>query len=139
MITRDKVKSIREKLMKAFESIGEEENVTIIFGSNIKFTDAEINTNIKVRTNQLTEVSDDNNSNMCKQVGFECNVIGMEFKDNGYTYKIVDIRKRNRKYPVIVKRSDDKLYKYSVSSATKLLGGKSEIKRKSRLNTLLIK
>ena len=40
------------------------------------------------------------------------NIIGFEFNHNGRVHKVVKVRNRKMKYPVVVERDDGKLYRF---------------------------
>ncbi len=74
---------------------------------------------------------------MCKKVGFTQNVIGMSFTQNGSLYRIVNIKTRNRKYPVIASSRLGGLYKFSAETVKLRLGGDKLINRNANLDKLL--
>jgi len=74
---------------------------------------------------------------MCKKVGFTQNVIGMSFTQNGSLYRIVNIKTRNRKYPVIASSRLGGLYKFSTETVKLRLGGDKLINRNANLDKLL--
>ncbi len=73
----------------------------------------------------------------CKKVGFTQNIIGMKFESKNGIYEIIDIKPRNRSYPVIAKSPTGKSYKYSVAHIKGLLGGDKIINRNSNLDKLI--
>jgi hypothetical protein len=74
---------------------------------------------------------------MCKKVGFTQNVIGMSFTQNGSLYRIVNIKTRNRKYPVIASSRLGGLYKFSAETVKRNLGGDQLINRNANLDKLI--
>lgn len=74
---------------------------------------------------------------LCRKVGFTQNVIGREFEKGGTLYQIVNIKPRNRKYPVIAASRLGQLYKFSVEGVKKSLGGDQLINRNANLDKLI--
>ena len=75
---------------------------------------------------------------MCKKVGFTQNVIGMSFTtSHGSLYRIVNIKTRNRKYPVIASSRLGGLYKFSAEAVKRRLGGDQLINRNANLDKLI--
>jgi hypothetical protein len=75
---------------------------------------------------------------MCKKVGFTQNVIGMSFTtSHGSLYRIVNIKTRNRKYPVIASSRLGGLYKFSAETVKRQLGGDQLINRNANLDKLI--
>ena len=74
---------------------------------------------------------------MCKKVGFTQNVIGMSFTQNGSLYRIVNIKTRNRKSPVIASSRLGGLYKFSAETVKRNLGGDQLINRNANLDKLI--
>ena len=66
---------------------------------------------------------DINYEELCIKIGFTQNVVGMVFRGVNGEYKIVDIKKRKWKYPVIALSDKGKEYKYSVDHIRELIGG----------------
>lgn len=74
---------------------------------------------------------------LCRKIGFTQNVMGMKFNGRNGVYEIVDIKPRNRSYPVIAKSSTGESYKYSVAHIKKLIGGDKIINRNANLDKLI--
>jgi len=75
---------------------------------------------------------------ICKRLGFTQNIIGMQFQGTNGIYEVVDIKTRNRKYPVIAEsKSDGKMYKFSTNHIKYLIGGDKIINRNANLDKLI--
>ena len=61
----------------------------------------------------------------------------MKFNGKNGVYEIVDIKPRDRSYPVIAKASTGESYKYSVAHIKKLIGGDKIINRNANLDKLI--
>jgi hypothetical protein len=88
----------------------------------------------------ITEVKETDNKEyekLCQKVGFTQNVIGQSFTQNGSLYRIVNIKTKNRKYPVIASSRLGTLYKFSVATVKMRLGGDKLINRNANLDKLL--
>jgi hypothetical protein len=137
MITDTKINKIQTKINKAISDIAKEENVSITFGS-ISFNSAYYTTSMKVKTLENSEKVSNVHTEICKSLGFTQNIIGMTFEGKNGVYKIYDIKKRNRKYPIIAEcLSDGKSYKFSKELIRTKLGGDSQINRLANLNKLV--
>ena len=136
MITPDKIQKIQNKIRKALSEIGSEENVKITFGTSRYDASFYTNTMRVTSTEESKEVVKAQEST-CIRLGLPANVIGMLFSHNHGQYKVVDIKTRNRKYPVIVENlKTNKRYKYPVTTINRLLGEKGP-KRRSKLRDIL--
>lgn len=136
MINETKIKSIQSKIKLAISKIEQEENVKIEF-SSVRFNVAHYTTQMSVKTLDKTESVDSVLKSICVKLGFTQNIIGMTFDGNNGMYEIIDIQTRNRRYPVIVKSSDGKKYKYSVEHIKKIIGGDKIINRNANLDKLI--
>lgn len=137
MINEAKITEIQNQLKEAIKKIEQENNVTINFGS-ISYNSAYYTSNMKVITNEKSERVSGVFESICKKLGFSQNIIGMQFENKGSIYKIVDIKTRNRKYPVIAESmSNGKMYKYSVTHVKSLIGGDKIINRNANLDKLI--
>jgi hypothetical protein len=140
MITSDKINTIQRKIKLAILQIQKEENVTISFGAcryNTESYRTTMTINTVGRGIEPTAVSDSANLRMCKMLGFTQNIIGMDFTGTNGTYKITEIKMRNRTYPVIATNSAGKSYKFTIASIKKSLGGDKVINRNANLDKLL--
>jgi hypothetical protein len=62
----------------------------------------------------------------------------MRFNGTSGIYEIVDIKTKNRTYPIIAKQvSGNKTYKYSVDQIKRLIGGDKIINRNANLDKLI--
>lgn len=140
-MTTTKISKIQKEIKNALKKIEAENNV------KISLTEPSVSVGISYTSNmRITSIEENNQTNktlenLCKKVGFKQNVIGMEFISDGYKNKIVSIKTRNRKYPVIVERTIGnkiKSYKYPVVTIKSELGGDKGINRRANLNKLKI-
>lgn len=136
MITNTKIASVQEKIKKAIAQIEKDENVKIVFGS-CRYNSAFYQTQMKVSTNEKTEKVKDVFTNICKMLGFTQNIIGMKFDGPSGVYEIIDIKTRNRKYPIIAKTEAGKQFKYSVEDIKRRIGGDKIINRNANIEKLL--
>lgn len=140
-MTTTKISKIQREIKNALKKIEAENDV------EISLTEPSVSIGISYTSNmRITSIKENNQTNktlenLCKKVGFKQNVIGMEFISGGYKNKIVSIKTRNSKYPVIVERTIGnkvKSYKYPVISIKSELGGDKGINRRANLNKLKI-
>lgn len=130
-----KLRKISSKIEEFLKTLEKEEGVKItiedIRGNNGLVHRAIIN---------IREDSEGVNSiyeALCRKIGFTQNVMGMRFNGKNGVYEIVDIKPRNRSYPVIAKASTGESYKYSVAHIKKLIGGDKIINRNANLDKLI--
>lgn len=130
-----KLRKISSKIEEFLKTLEKEEGVKItiedIRGNNGLVHRAIIN---------IREDSEGVNSiyeALCRKIGFTQNVMGMRFNGKNGVYEIVDIKPRNRSYPVIAKASTGETYKYSVAHIKKLIGGDKIINRNANLDRLI--
>lgn len=135
MINNDKIKQVQDRIKKAIAQIENEENVKISFGA-CRYNSAFYQTQMKVSTTVKTEQVKDVYTDICKRLGFTQNILGMKFNGNSGVYEVVDIKTRNRKYPIIAKVGN-KQFKYSVSRIKELIGGDKIINRNANIAKLL--
>ncbi len=137
MINENKIKKIQDKLKLAILQIEKEENIKIDFGS-ISYNKAFYTSKMTVKTLEKTEAVGDVYKSICRRLGFTQNIIGMRFNGTNGVYEIVDIKTKNRTYPIIAKQvSGDKTYKYSVNQIKALIGGDKIINRNANLDKLI--
>jgi GTP cyclohydrolase III len=137
MINETKIKKIQDKLKAAILQIEKEENVKIDFGS-ISYNKAFYTSKMTVKTLEKTEAVGDVYKAICRRLGFTQNIIGMQFSGTNGVYEIVDIKTKNRTYPIIAKQvSGLKTYKYSVDQIKRLIGGDKIINRNANLDKLI--
>ena len=137
MINETKIKKIQDKLKAAILQIEKEENVKIDFGS-ISYNKAFYTSKMTVKTLEKTEAVGDVYKAICRRLGFTQNIIGMQFNGTNGVYEIVDIKTKNRTYPIIAKQvSGIKTYKYSVDQIKRLIGGDKIINRNANLDKLI--
>jgi hypothetical protein len=135
MITESKIKKVQDKIKAAIAKIEKEENVSIGF-SSIKYNSAYYSTTMKVLTTEKCEKVSSVYESICRQLGFTQNVVGMKFQGNSGEMTIIDIKTKNRKYPVIAEGKTG-TYKYSVDHIKRLIGGDKLINRSANLEKLL--
>ena len=137
MINETKIKKIQDKLKLAILQIEKEENVKIDFGS-ISYNKAFYSSKMNVKTLEKTEEVGDVYKSICRRLGFTQNIIGMQFNGTNGVYEIIDIKTKNRTYPIIAKQvSGVKTYKYSVDQIKRLIGGDKIINRNAHLDKLI--
>jgi hypothetical protein len=137
MINETKIKKIQDKLKLAILQIEKEENVKIDFGT-ISYNKAFYTSKMTVKTLEKTEAVGDVYKAICRRLGFTQNIIGMQFNGTNGVYEIVDIKTKNRTYPIIAKQvSGIKTYKYSVDQIKRLIGGDKIINRNANLDKLI--
>jgi len=137
MINEAKIRKIQDKLKAAVLKIESEENVKIDFGS-ISYNKAFYTSKMTVKTLEKTEAVGDVYKAICQRLGFTQNIIGMKFNGTNGIYEIVDIKTKNRTYPIIAKSlNSDKTYKYTVEQIKRLIGGDKIINRNANLDKLV--
>jgi hypothetical protein len=138
MISKDKIKSVQEKIKLAILEIEKSENVKINFGS-IRYTSLNYTTTMTVTSNGAGDIKDKLDESISKRYGFTKNIIGMKIKHPRVgDCTIVEFVTKNRKYPVIFERDiDGKRYKSDIYSIKSYLGGDKLINRNYNLNSLL--
>jgi hypothetical protein len=137
MINESKIRKIQDKLKAAVLKIESEENVKIDFGS-ISYNKAFYTSKMTVKTLEKTEAVGDVYKAICRRLGFTQNIIGMRFNGTNGVYEIIDIKTKNRTYPIIAKSlTSDKTYKYSVEQIKRLIGGDKIINRNANLDKLI--
>ena len=136
MINERKIDTIQSKIKAAIAQIEKEENVKINFG-NIRYNSAYYTSQLKVTTLEKSEKVKGVYESICRSLGFTQDVVGMTFTQGSTQHEIIDIKTRNRKYPVITKTKDGKQYKFSVSRIKTLIGGDKIINRNANLDKLV--
>ena len=137
MIDETKIKKIQDRIKAAIIQIEAEENVKIDFGT-ISYNKAFYTSKMTVKTLEKTEAVGDVYKAICRRLGFTQNIIGMRFQGTSGVYEIVDIKTKNRTYPIIAKQvSGLKTYKYSVDQIKRLIGGDKIINRNANLDKLI--
>jgi hypothetical protein len=137
MINEVKIRKVQDRLKAAILQIEKEENVKIDFGS-ISYNKAFYSSKMTVKTLEKTEAVGDVYKAICRRLGFTQNIIGMRFNGTNGVYEIVDIKTKNRTYPIIAKQvSGIKTYKYSVDQIKRLIGGDKIINRNANLDKLI--
>lgn len=135
MITDSKINKVQAKIKAAIAKIEKEENVSISFGS-IKYNSAYYSTSMKVSTTEKNEKVNSVHESVCRRLGFTQNIIGMKFTGNKGEMTIIEVRTKNRKYPVIAQGTVG-TFKYTVDQIKRLIGGDNIINRNANLEKLL--
>jgi hypothetical protein len=137
MMTKERMRQIQNKIKLFLKKIERDENVTIDFGpSKQRYFEYSNRMTVKSTLTPIQKSSEDDK--LSKQLGFTQNIIGEEFKSRtGKIYSIVEIRPRNRKYPIIGKSRTGRLYKFPTSHVKESMGGDKLINRNANLKNLL--
>ena len=136
MINETKINTVQAKIKAAIAQIEKEENVKISFG-NIRYNSAYYTSQLKVTTLEKNEKVKGVYESICRSLGFTQDVVGMTFTQGSTQYEIIEIKTRNRKYPVIAKTKSGKQYKFSVPMVKRLIGGDKIINRNANLDKLV--
>ena len=136
MINETKINTVQSKIKAAIAQIEKEENVKISFG-NIRYNSAYYTSQLKVTTLEKNEKVKGVYESICRSLGFTQDVVGMTFTQGSTQYEIIEIKTRNRKYPVIAKTKSGKQYKFSVPMVKRLIGGDKIINRNANLDKLV--
>lgn len=136
MINERKIDTIQAKIKAAIAQIEKEENVKINFG-NIRYNSAYYTSQLKVTTLEKSEKVKSVYESICRSLGFTQDVVGMTFMQGSTEHEIIDIKTRNRKYPVITKTKSGKQFKFPVSAVKRLIGGDKIINRNANLDKLV--
>lgn len=132
---RDKVRHLHEAITKALQDVAAKENVKIEFGSR-RFDSLTFHTKMTVTDLSEIELINRRVVTDSKQVGFTRGIIGLEFESKGEVFTIVEIRRSNRKYPIIATNKSGKRYKFSASMVKLYMGGDQGVNRADSLNKL---
>jgi len=113
---RETVARYRKELNAILKEYGELVGLQFNLG-NIKYSSTDFSCTLKGITASSPEEADQLNWNSnCRLVGFTSEDYGKEFKARGSSYKLVGIRPKARKYPIVAKKeSDGKSYIFSAS------------------------
>ena len=137
MIDEAKIKKVQDRIKAAILQIEKEENVKIDFGT-ISYNKAFYTSKMTIKTLEKTEAVGDVYKAICRRLGFTQNIIGMRFHGTNGVYEIIDIKTKNRTYPIIAKSlTGAKTYKYSVDQIKRLIGGDKIINRNANLDKLI--
>ncbi len=135
MINSSKINSVQRKIKNAIAEIEKEENVKISFGT-CRYDAVQYGTRMTVKTLVKSDVTETVDVKNCKRLGLPSNVIGMTFKLRNATYRVDELKMRNRKYPIIAKNlANGKSYKFTPTSVKSYLGTK--LTRKGALEGIL--
>ena len=138
MITKESVQRIQSKIKLAIASIEKEENIKIDFGIT-KSTPTNFVSQIHVNSLDSKDSLEVSNLylEMSKRLGFSQNIIGLKFATEKGHREVIDIKLKNRKYPIIVKTLDGRQYKYSTDGIKRAVGGDKIINRNLNLDKLI--
>lgn len=135
---KERLEQMMLRLQMAVLEIGRGEGFDIRLSEPDQLFSGSQNTLIAKMT--ITETKPEDhiaNEALCRKVGFTQNVIGQSFTQNGSLYRIVNIKTRNRKYPVIASSRLGGLYKFSAETVKRNLGGDQLINRNANLDKLI--
>ncbi len=121
---KDEIRKIRADIDATLKDIGEKHGLAFEVG-RITYDDNGFKTRIEASvTGEIGEskIAIDFR-NGCHKHGFAPEDLGRMFKNTNGTFKIVGLKPRNRKYPVIAKRLDTgRTYKFSALSVKMNMG-----------------
>ena len=114
---RDKIKMIRGEMEKALNDMGAKHGLSFSLGT-ITFTDTDFSVKVRGIDHDVTTAGSalelDWNKYKARYPELEGIVLGQRFRnDKGDVYRIVGLKPKNRKYPVIAEREDGKSFKFS--------------------------
>ncbi len=134
-MNRSKVQRIHDLIQKAVQDIAVKENVKIEFGSR-RFDSLMYQTKLTVTDLSEIELINKKMVTDSKIVGFTRGIIGLEFEAHGTVYTIAEVKRANRKYPIIATNKSGKRYKFSVANVKLYMGGDKGVNRADSLNKL---
>jgi len=114
---RKKCKEIREILeANVFEALEEKFNVRVTVGA-ARFDDANVTFKIEfadvTEDGEVRDTKSENFKRECYRFGLEPDDLGSSFLFRGEMYKIVGLKPRSYKYPVLAERSDGRSFKFA--------------------------
>lgn len=113
---RATLRMLRPDIEEALKGVGEKHGITFTF-NNIRFSDDMFSTRLEAR---VGENSDDHAKadwdKNCWRFGLKPEDFGKTFSYAGTSYKIVGIKPRSRKFPVIAENLAGKKYKMPVEA-----------------------
>lgn len=114
---RAQISMLRDEMAKVLSDLGATHGLTFDIG-RITFSDKDFSVKIRGIDNNVTAASSamefDWNQSKHKYPELEGIVLGQRFRnDKGDVYRIVGLKPKNRKYPVIAQREDGKQFKFS--------------------------
>ena len=123
-MTRQKAKDLRELIQNALNGVAGPAGVDIRVG-NCRFgTDATfqvIVSEVAADGTVKTREADDFRM-LASSYGLEPEDLGRSFRSNGDRYTIAGLKPRSRKYPILAKRGDGKIYKFGAQNVKVMLG-----------------
>ena len=113
--TRTNIKEIRAEMDSALHDIGQKHGVTFqINGITFGASDFRCRVDAIVTGNSGDTVYSVEFKNKCQRYGFQKEDLGREFRSGDRRFKIVGLKIRNRKYPVIAENlQTGKLHKFT--------------------------
>jgi hypothetical protein len=124
MIDKQTVRNLRERLQELLDSHGGNFGAYSIRIGNGSFTENNITFKLEVSAIKNGEVlsREAEDFKMFATVyGLKAEDFGKSFKSNGHTFKIVGLKPKSGKYPVLAEREDGRKFKFGTEHI-KLLG-----------------
>lgn len=123
---KEKIRSIRERMNAVLAPLATEFGITIHAG-NASFSATSVTFKVdiaeiidgKVQSKQV-----DDFNKLCHLYGFQPTDLGRKFKVRSEEYEITGLNPRSSKYPIEVKRSDGKPFRFTEDSVRLAMLGK---------------
>ena len=117
MITRSTMIMVRSELDKAIKEIGDKHGLLLETGNGrfsptnatLKITMATKNASGIIQTPERVAFTD---AWTCRKMGADTSWLDRKFIDGGYSYTVIGLNTKAKKYPINVVRSDGKKFKY---------------------------
>jgi len=120
MFNKKTANALMADILSALQPLATTRGLTIE-GAGGSFDDGSLSVRIKVSA-QTEDGTPVNFHNHATRIGLPGDCYGKTFTVAGHTYRVVGIRLRNRRYPVLATRSDDgKTYKLDVYTVSRSL------------------
>lgn len=133
-----KIELVLHKLKSFISEIEKSDNVKIELTAS--YNPAIFNVSLKGVDLSMVDAINKSNLILSKRFGFTQNIIGFDFKSgkDNTTFKVVEFKPKNRKYPIIAKNlSNNKNYKFSSRYVLDQIGGIKQVNRIANLDNLL--
>jgi len=122
-LTPEKIEAINRDLGVAVRSTLESHGVKLTQDFNSKFTDTFADVKFRYEVEGVTFAKEAFSfKNYCTRHGLEKADLGKMFKHKGQDYKIVGLRTRARKAPIMIERKDGKVFNSPASIVIEGLG-----------------
>lgn len=120
-ITPSQIKIINKRIEETLAALGSELGLTFSCG-NTSYSDTEASVKLTYKTqgNEEAKIADINQVGMYMGLGENC--YGQTFSHGGRNFTLVDIKTRNRKYPIITQDSSGAKYKMPLDLVKSYLG-----------------